>query len=139
MGCCVKPSGAGDYLFLMMELMSSDMASRLHDDEQEALSEGQRLALLLDVCAGMEFLHSKGIIHRDLKPQNVLLDAKGRAKITGPHLYSAPFHDIILFRLPGHSSIIYTFSSNHGSSFVYASLHKLNIIDSIKAASLFLR
>ena len=32
-----------------------------------------RIELLRQVMAGIEFLHAKGLIHRDLKPQNILL------------------------------------------------------------------
>ncbi len=33
-----------------------------------------------DVAEGLAHLHPK-VVHRDLKPQNILLDARGRAKI----------------------------------------------------------
>lgn len=35
-----------------------------------------------DVCAGMEFLHSRETVHGDLKSANVLLDGLGRAKVS---------------------------------------------------------
>ena len=34
-----------------------------------------------DIAEGMAFLHGRQMIHRDLKSLNVLLDARGRAKI----------------------------------------------------------
>ena len=35
-----------------------------------------------EVCAGLAAAHDKGVIHRDLKPANVMIDGKGRARIT---------------------------------------------------------
>ena len=46
-----------------------------------ALPIGERLRLLLDVCAAVESAHRYLIIHRDIKPGNVLVDADGQVKL----------------------------------------------------------
>ena len=40
------------------------------------------LAILQDVCAGVDHAHRHGVVHRDLTPGNVLLDREGRALVT---------------------------------------------------------
>lgn len=34
--------------------------------------------VILPVCRGLQFLHSKNIIHRDIKPENVIIEKNGR-------------------------------------------------------------
>ena len=34
------------------------------------------------LCAGLGAAHGSGVLHRDLKPANVMIDGKGRARIT---------------------------------------------------------
>ena len=40
------------------------------------------LALVHQVCRGLEHAHAKGIVHRDIKPGNIMLTKMGVAKIT---------------------------------------------------------
>ena len=80
--CRVYDVGESDgQLFLSMELVDGeDLASllrrigRLPDDK--AIEVAQQL------CAGLGAAHQSGVLHRDLKPANVMLDGKGRARIT---------------------------------------------------------
>ncbi len=38
--------------------------------------------ILRDVCEALEAVHSLGVVHRDIKPSNILIDRKGRARLT---------------------------------------------------------
>ncbi len=54
-----------------------------HCDAQR-LSTAERLALMAEVCDGVQHAHQKAIIHRDLKPSNILVsvvDGKAQPKI----------------------------------------------------------
>ncbi len=41
----------------------------------------QAVQKLVQVCSGVEYLHSAGILHRDIKPENILLDEQGNPKL----------------------------------------------------------
>ncbi len=40
------------------------------------------LGIVRDICNGLEAIHERGLVHGDLKPANVMIDARGRARIT---------------------------------------------------------
>ena len=42
---------------------------------------GQKLQLLDQLLAGLQYAHTKGIIHRDIKPSNVMVDAEGVVRV----------------------------------------------------------
>jgi serine/threonine-protein kinase len=67
--------------FLTMEYIDGeDLASLItrigHLSRQKALDIARQL------CAGLDAAHQLGILHRDLKPANVMLDGRGRVRIT---------------------------------------------------------
>jgi len=40
------------------------------------------LAIVYEICVGLEHAHQKGVVHRDIKPANILIDKSGHVKIT---------------------------------------------------------
>jgi serine/threonine-protein kinase len=46
------------------------------------LPPDKTVELARDLCAGLAAMHDKGVVHRDLKPANVMIDGRGRARIT---------------------------------------------------------
>lgn len=70
-----------DRLVLVMELLAGGDLRTLLKCSDQALPENQCRQIVRDICAGMDFLHSKKTIHGDLKSANVLLDGSGRAKV----------------------------------------------------------
>ena len=49
--------------------------------EKKSIDEADIFNWLIQVCVGLEYLHSRRIIHRDLKPQNIFLTANNTVKI----------------------------------------------------------
>jgi hypothetical protein len=67
--------------FLTMEYVDGeDLASLLkrigHLPGDKAIDVAKQL------CAGLAAAHDKGVLHRDLKPANVMIDGRGRVRIT---------------------------------------------------------
>jgi len=46
------------------------------------LPPDKALEISRQLCAGLAAAHDKGVLHRDLKPSNVMLDGRGRVRIT---------------------------------------------------------
>jgi serine/threonine-protein kinase len=67
--------------YLSMEYVDGeDLASLLRRIER--LPENKAVQIARQLCAGLAAAHEQGILHRDLKPANIMIDGRGRAKIT---------------------------------------------------------
>ena len=67
--------------FLSMEYVDGeDLASLLRRIGR--LPPDKAIDIAREMCAGLSAAHDKGVLHRDLKPGNVMIDGRGRAKIT---------------------------------------------------------
>lgn len=68
-------------LFLTMEYIDGeDLASLLRRIGR--LPAAKALDVARQLCAGLAAAHDRGVLHRDLKPSNVMIDGRGRARIT---------------------------------------------------------
>ena len=54
---------------------------KLHAQQNRLIPENDIWNLFIQLCYGLEYLHSKKIIHRDIKSQNVFLTKKGEVKL----------------------------------------------------------
>lgn len=77
-----------DDLWVVMEYMEGGSLTDIIENsptsstDQSPLTEPQIAYIVRETCQGLKFLHDKHIIHRDIKSDNVLLDTRGRVKIT---------------------------------------------------------
>jgi eukaryotic-like serine/threonine-protein kinase len=66
--------------FITMEFIEGeDLRSIL--TRQGKLPPEEAVAIILQVCAGLQAAHGEGVIHRDLKPSNIMRDPVGRVVI----------------------------------------------------------
>ena len=67
--------------FVSMEYVDGeDLASLLRRIGR--LPPDKALDIIRQVCAGLAAAHDRGVLHRDLKPANVMLDGRGKVRIT---------------------------------------------------------
>jgi serine/threonine-protein kinase len=67
--------------YLSMEYVDGeDLASLLRRIGR--LPKDKAVQISRQLCAGLAAAHEQGILHRDLKPANVMIDGRGRARIT---------------------------------------------------------
>ena len=81
-----------EVLYLVMEFVDGDALSKIQrvvEKKGEKIPTGVLLRIGADICAGLHAaheLHDKegtllGVVHRDVSPQNVLISARGVAKV----------------------------------------------------------
>jgi serine/threonine-protein kinase len=69
------------HTFITMEYVDGeDLASLL--SRIGHLPPDKALDVARDLAAGLAAVHEKGVVHRDLKPANVMIDGRGRARLT---------------------------------------------------------
>lgn len=67
--------------YLSMEYVDGeDLASLLRRIGR--LPGDKAIEIARQVCAGLTAAHEKGIVHRDLKPMNIMIDGRGKVRIT---------------------------------------------------------
>lgn len=67
--------------FLTMEYVDGeDLGTSLRRIGRFPIDKGLEIARQL--CAGLAAVHDRGLLHRDLKPANVMLDGRGKVRLT---------------------------------------------------------
>ncbi len=70
----------GGLCWLLMEFVDG---ANLRDVLRKGRIEPrQSLTIVRELCEALQFAHDEGVVHRDIKPENVLIDRKGRVKVT---------------------------------------------------------
>ena len=80
--CRIYDAGEADgQHFLSMEYVDGeDLASLLRRIGH--LPKDKAIQIARQICAGLAAAHEIGVLHRDLKPANIMIDGRGRARIT---------------------------------------------------------
>jgi eukaryotic-like serine/threonine-protein kinase len=75
--CRIYDAGRHDeVLFVTMELLDGETLSR-YIATKGRLDESESIAILRQLCAGLQAAHDAGVIHRDFKSGNVMLVRRG--------------------------------------------------------------
>jgi hypothetical protein len=80
--CRVWDAGESDgQTYLAMEYVDGeDLGALLRRIGR--LPEDRAVQVANEICAGLAAIHEQGVLHRDIKPSNVMLDGRGRVRIT---------------------------------------------------------
>jgi len=67
-------------LYMAMELLEgNDVRFLIEDRVQIPLAD--KVRILVQICDGVGYAHSRGVVHRDIKPANILVTLRGVVKI----------------------------------------------------------
>ncbi|MBM3368546.1 MAG: serine/threonine protein kinase [Betaproteobacteria bacterium] len=71
----------GEVAYIVMEFVEGrELKHFFRAKERFELKEV--IHIMGELCDALHFAHDAGIIHRDIKPANVMIDSKGRVKLT---------------------------------------------------------
>jgi serine/threonine-protein kinase len=70
----------GDRFISMEYVDGEDLSSLLRRIGR--YSKDKAVEIARQICAGLAAAHDRGVLHRDLKPANIMIDGRGRVRIT---------------------------------------------------------
>jgi len=70
----------GGQPYLVMEFVDGPNLRQV--EQAGRLTAAQALEIVPQICEALQFAHNEGVVHRDIKPENILIDKRGRVKIT---------------------------------------------------------
>ena len=70
----------GAYFIVMEYFPGMDLRTKIRN--RKFLSVHESVDITLQVANALVFAHAQGIVHRDIKPANILVDSRGRVKLT---------------------------------------------------------
>jgi serine/threonine protein kinase/predicted nucleic acid-binding Zn ribbon protein len=71
---------ADGMMYQVMELLDGADLGKVMAEARE-FSWDQKLAIMEQVCEGLEYAHDHNLVHRDIKPANLFLENSGRAVV----------------------------------------------------------
>ncbi|MGA3043508.1 MAG: serine/threonine-protein kinase [Bryobacteraceae bacterium] len=77
----VHDSGEADgILYQAMDLLEGADLAKIFG-EGRPFSWEEKLSIMDQVCAGLEYAHQRNLVHRDIKPANIFLETSGNVRI----------------------------------------------------------
>ena len=67
-------------LFIVMEFLEGEELRNLIAQKRNVFLE-DKLAMMIEVCDGLDYAHKRGIVHRDIKPGNIFVLRDGHVKL----------------------------------------------------------
>ncbi len=71
---------AGEHYYVSLEFVDGVNLRQMLQSGQ--IAPKQALQIVEQICDALQYAHDEGVVHRDIKPENILIDRKGRLKIT---------------------------------------------------------
>lgn len=68
--------------YVVLELLHGSLREQLAKGEGKGVAPARAARWFLQLCYGLRAAHVQGLTHHNLKPENVLLDARGNAKLS---------------------------------------------------------
>ncbi len=77
----VHDSGEADgILYQAMDLLEGSDLARIFAEGQQ-FSWDEKLSIMEQVCAGLDYAHKLSLVHRDIKPANIFLETSGHIRV----------------------------------------------------------